>query len=361
MSRLFVANLNFERQIAGDRRNLPLDVHRRSAELAACWLPLCQPGDAVWCSSSVPKTFWIGMAELGLSLVRGVDDAAAVPPNLALVPWGWTEELRRFGQQVRANVAAPPDGAVVRANSRRFACELETRWDVGLPGARAVTSHAELGETLRNVGPHARWVIKSEFSSAARQRIVGTGPVPDQNSAGWINKRLAAGEWLAYEPWVERVREAGLQWTVPPTGPPVLDGIAELLTGPAGNYLGSAFGLSVAERAVWQPAIEVQQRAVDAIQQTGYFGPVGIDAMLYRGADGVERLRPLQDINARWTMGRLALEWQRILPAGVWRHGTAAEFAERSLLKPTLIRTSPDIVGGQPAQTATWLEPQGVY
>ncbi|OYW15327.1 MAG: hypothetical protein B7Z55_15100, partial [Planctomycetales bacterium 12-60-4] len=51
--------------------------------------------------------------------------------------------------------------------------------------------------------------------------------------------------------------------------------------------------------------------AGNELQAAGYFGPVGIDAMWYRDANGKLACRPLQDINARWTMGRLALGWRR--------------------------------------------------
>jgi hypothetical protein len=42
----------------------------------------------------------------------------------------------------------------------------------------------------------------------------------------------------------------------------------------------------------------------------------------YRDPAGHERLRPLQDLNARFTMGRLTLAWRDWLPAGwsgAWR------------------------------------------
>ena len=58
----------------------------------------------------------------------------------------------------------------------------------------------------------------------------------------------------------------------------------------------------------------------------GDFSPLGLDAMRHRVPGGAVRTRCLQDINARWTMGRLALGLRRfphLLPLtdGVFRPG----------------------------------------
>ncbi len=356
MPRLFFANLHFERQIAHDRQTLPVGLEERAGELAACWLPVCEQGDWVWCPRPVPQSFWERMSALGLPLVRSASDIADVAAGLEFVPWGWNSVVERFARQVAARIGAPSLDAVRRANSRRIAAEFEQRWNCGLERTQVVTSLTVLQSVLRAVRPDERWVLKTEFSSAARERIVCTGPAPDPTSAGWIRKRLAAGEWLCFEPWVERIEEAGIQWTVPKAGAPRLEGVTTLLTDALGQYEGSVFGLTGEVLARWEPAIEVTRHAVDQLQQFGYFGPVGIDAMRYRSADGGEFLRPLQDINARWTMGRLALGWQRVMPRGTWRHGTIEEFRERERIVDGIVRTSAETVGDRPARIATWLE-----
>jgi hypothetical protein len=155
---------------------------------------------------------------------------------------------------------------------------------------------------------------------------------------------------------VERIDEAGLQWTVPKTGAPILEGVTTLLTDVLGQYEGSVFGLTGEALARWESAIESTRRAVEELAQLGYFGPVGIDALRYRDANGDERIRALQDINARWTMGRLALGWQRIMTHGTWRHGTIAEFRERGQIVNGIVRTSPETVGNRAARLATWIE-----
>lgn len=357
MPRLFVTNLHFEQQIAGDRQTLPVELEQRTADLSASWLAIADPGDAIWCPRPIAESFWRAMAAQGLPLVQGQSDAAAVPGGLELVPWGWSGAAERFARSVGARCHAPPAFAVATANSRRFAFELEQQWGMGLARAAAVSTISELDDALRTIGPDERWVLKAEFSAAARQRIVCTGRTPDATSAGWIRKRLAAGAWLIFEPWVERVAEAGVQWTIPRNGPPVLEGVTELLTDATGQYCGSVFGLGAPAWDRWGEVVDVTRRAAVEIQQLGYFGPLGIDAMCYRDAEDCVRLRPLQDINARWTMGRLALGWRRVIDAGVWRHGTPDEFAERHRANLNIIRTSPETVGDRPARIVTWLEP----
>jgi hypothetical protein len=107
----------------------------------------------------------------------------------------------------------------------------------------------------------------------------------------------------------------------------------------------------------------VVERAARRIQELGYFGPLGIDVMQYRAADGEIRWRPLQDINARLTMGRVALGLRRLLGPGEradWLHtrrpaGSAAvagtvQIASGDFPKGVrTARTSPLEVGGAPS------------
>ena len=44
------------------------------------------------------------------------------------------------------------------------------------------------------------------------------------------------------------------------------------------------------------------------LQRAGFVGPVGIDALVYRTSQGGCRLKPVVEINPRYTMGRLTLE-----------------------------------------------------
>jgi hypothetical protein len=315
------------------------------------WLAVAGDGDWIWCPELVETGFWSRMEVLGCARIHACGPGSPPPPGLDLVPWGWSEEIRRLAALQQARVSAPPQDVVRLANSRLFSFAPEAEWGCGLAGSTTISKLSDAEEVLTGQTPDARWVLKCDYGAAARERILGQGPTPSPQAISWIRDRLDSGGSLFFEPWVERVDEAGMQWDIPAEGRPQLVGITPLLCDHSGNYLGSRFGVDAHHE--WSEAIEISRRAVERIQRAGYFGPVGIDAMRYRDADGEVRLRPLQDINARWTMGRIALGWERVTPTGVWRHGDGHDL--EAAPRP-VIETAPRSVGGRPVEHCTWIE-----
>jgi hypothetical protein len=358
MPRLFFGNFDFDQQLADNRQNPPESRRRINAELAACWLAVAEDDDWIWCPEPVEPEYWERMFAAGHPAVHPVSETALVPAGLELTPWGWTDKAREFAQRIRAVIDAPPQAVVCAANSRRLSFQCETEWGVGIPGEVCVESSEQLFDAIRRVADDLRWVLKAEFSGAARERLLGRGPSLDVSTQRWAEQRLRRGQSLFLERWLDRIDEAGIQWTVPRVDPPVLEGVTPLLTDAAGRYRGSRFGIDESEAAVWSDAVNVGRRLALQLQQMGYFGPLGIDAMRYRDAGGQVRLRPLQDVNSRWTMGRLSLGWRRFVARGVWHHGPRARLRESDGVVRDGRVTSADFVGGRPTQHASWLEVQ---
>ena len=207
---------------------------------------------------------------------------------------------------------------------------------------------------------------------SARERILFRRSPPRTQDVEWARRRLERSESLFLEPWVEANAEFGCQFTVPPSGPPRFEGVTGLLTDAQGVYRGSRLLQPADEASSGFPdrsVLEVVERAVRRIQESGYFGPLGIDVMRYRTAGGEIRWRPLQDINARLTMGRVALGWRRLLAddeRADWlqvrlsadstsgRPGLPVAF-ETLPTGTRAIRTSPLEVGGRAASQAVVL------
>jgi hypothetical protein len=356
MPRLFVSNVTLEHELSPNRQSLPKQLLRLRSELSCLWLAVADEGDWIWCPEPVEAEFWSRMEGHGCCRIHVCGPSSPPPAGLELVPWGWSAPIRALAETLRARVWAPPQDVVTLTNSRTFSSDTETEWRCGLAGSAVVGTTAELEAALKALPSDSRWVLKCEHGAAGRDRLLGHGSLPPPQALRWIQARLADGGPLYFEPWVSAVREAGLQWHIPPSGPPRLLGITPLLCDRSGRFCGSCFGEDSEAHRDWSDAIEISRRAVERIQHAGYFGPVGIDAMRYRDSDGEPRLRPLQDINARWTMGRIALGWKRVCPSGVWRHGTAREFAVAAG-SHTLIQTSPNQVGARPVGHCTWITP----
>ncbi len=368
LPRLFVGNFDFEHRLADPQRVLPRRIEELNADLAWSWLALARDGDLIW----MPRLLREGEApaepdafphagtirgSAGASpsrpLVRFVTDWRDVETAVELVPWGWTDELLLAARVKRWQHPAVDPAVVKWANSRQTSTQFESAWSVGLPGAMVCRSITEVTNAVEALPEPWRWVVKAEFGMSGRERQVGQGSLWAA-AANWITRRLAADGVVFFEPWVDRLDEVGILFDIPSQGDPILVGVAPMLIAPGGHYRGSWFALSVGHDVWWTNAVFVARGAAEMIQARGYVGPLGIDAMQYRLSDGTIGVRPLQDINARWTMGRLAWHWRQRLPdatCGYWWHGpkTAFDAGEHLAAWPlpqppqTLVTTPDDV------------------
>lgn len=355
MPRLFLSNFDFEHELAASAGWNPSSALRRmNAERAMSWIAIAEEGDLIETPDPMPDSFWESLEGQGLPRVRGV----AVSTNVfargyTVVPWGWSRRTRK----ISGSNAIPSDASVRTGNSRRWSFELERQMGVALPGAARIERIEEFAAVVRrsasefgeSESEHS-WVIKANFGMAARERILGRGSLLTTANERWLQRRLQADGAVFFEPWLRCHVEVGIQWTLPISGngQPELQGITSLLTDKLGGYRGSEFSWDATVPTEWQAAVDVSQQAAVSLQQLGYFGPLGIDAAIYEDSAGNTHARPLQDINARYTMGRLALGFRRLLrpgERGVWQHGRHDECSSPVVRE---IDLTPPLIGSTP-------------
>lgn len=347
--RLFVGNFDFEHRLADPKRVLPRRIEELNADLAWSWLALARDGDMIWMprnSENVANLF----SPLSAS-VKHVIDWRDIETHVELVPWGWTDELLLTARVKRWQHPQIDPMVVKWANSRGTSAEMESAWNVGLPGAKSCTSLDDVTSAIAALPDPQRWVVKAEFGMSGRERQVGQGPLTTP-AVNWLTRRLSADGVVFFEPWVERLDEVGILFDVFSHSEPQLVGVAPMLIAPGGHYRGSWFAPPENLTPWWSTAVEVATRAACELKARGYIGPLGIDAMHYRLADGSTGVRPLQDINARWSMGRLAWNWRSRFPhatCGYWWHGPRTAFASDEHLAAWPLASSPtEIVTAPP-------------
>jgi hypothetical protein len=346
MPRIFLGNFDFEHELARHADKVSPAIPAAAArvrkvfggptgsDLSWAWLAIAAADDFIIAPGEIDVREFNPLAELGLPVPRFVHERHPIDEikGATLVPWGWTASAVALGALYDWDCPAPPIEVVRQANSREFRFDLEHEWHVGLSGAALVDSLDEIPDVLeKQPGRQQAWLLKANFGMSGREAIRGRGTKLDEKTRNWAARRLRGGP-IFFEPFVERIAEAGIQIEIPRDGSPQLAGVTPLLVDRSGAYRGSRFGCPANEIEVWQPAVETGLRAAQILEREGYFGPLGIDAMQYRDATGHLRTRPLQDLNARFTMGRLALGFTRILPpgwCGSWIHFGSRHLAGR--------------------------------
>lgn len=216
--------------------------------------------------------------------------------------------LRRSGAEVAPH---PSLEVLCRVNSRAFAAALgptlpSSAFVTDFDAARAMLEGAPaIGDT---------WRVKRAFGMAGRgQRVVAAGRLSDHDFA-FVRASLAEGG-VQIEPNVAIEREYAIHGMLsapvaaagraPIRGALRLGKVVEQRCDPRGVWLSteSLREPTPEELAIGARLAEEAGRVGAALSDAGYFGPFGIDAYVYRDAEGGLALQPRSEINARYSMG----------------------------------------------------------
>lgn len=276
---------------------------------------------------------------------------------LHLRPWGWSPETAAFlaplasMRQVEgvtawnerlARLYSKAFGAEVlenflRDHSAPWLCPADA---VGVVCSTTSQVTAVLHAILRPAGA-ARAVIKAQFGQAGRQQLRVTTPRLEERQQAWLNRVLQNQERVVVEPWLDRVMDLSMHLDIGATGRAAYRGWVRFLSDDHGQFRGAVISAgedgsmpaaaSAASASSAAPAGLPSRGFADLLGAlanhvgvsctgSGYEGPVGVDMLIYRDADRY-RLKPVVEINPRFTMGRVALHLAKSLApgcAGIW-------------------------------------------
>jgi hypothetical protein len=271
----WLLNLDAEYELASQDAHTPsARMIERMLELERALAPLFGPDDVVLADGSTVDRSYAGRA--------------------------WCPTPRAIARLTKAGAApvrAPALEVLRRVNHRRFCAELGQP----LPGARYVTTFAELTDVVRGDSPSGHWLVKRAFGFAGRgRRRVAAGAL-DLGAKTWLEASLRGGEGMQVEPWVERVGDYALHGFIAESGTVTLGEPTRQICDDAGAWKSTAVAtdLTAGEaRALHTSGSEV----AEALGGAGYFGPFGIDAYRWQHA-GALHFHARSEINARYSMG----------------------------------------------------------
>lgn len=255
-----------------------------------------------------------------LRLLPGCEQAELEPRSgVCLVPWGVTPSVLRLAP----GQGLPDPELVRRLNDKRVSHELELELGCALPGARVVGGLRELDEAVAEC--QGDWVLKHPLGVGGRERVTGKRGREYSQARRWAELRFQEGWTLLFEPWVYGRREYSFHFEIA-EAEAVFLGQCELVSDESGAFRGNRLD---AQRPLDEELLETVRQAMERIRETGYRGPVSVDA--FRTVCKERPVaRPIMEINARYSFGRLALELFSRVPKGWslhWWHPKARERA----------------------------------
>jgi uncharacterized ferritin-like protein (DUF455 family) len=345
---LYLFNPSAEIHLAANRVvELPTAITGLARDLETLPMFLAGRDDAVLVSAPPRPAFLATLRQAGFELPSFVT-AEQLDPNSPLRhlrPWAWSPDAEHILEPlIDRQSSLRPVATPARCYSKSWSLALARRWSVehnedwlggaGIVGAicrdvdEALTEIADLRETGDAV------VIKAPFGSAGRGmvRVVSDDELP--TTRAWIERVLAQQGEVIIEPWLNRVLDISAQISVrrPASGGRGADvrihGITRFVTDRRGQYestlLGDPLrGLSESlKMAVVGPGrgwrmFEHMERCArfvgQALYEAGHEGPAGVDALVYEEPGGGYRLKPIVEVNPRYTMGHVALRISRAL------------------------------------------------
>ena len=256
-----------------------------------------------------------------------------------LVVWGVTPRTTRLAESLGLVEHFPAVDLVRQVNDKRFSHALEQQLGIALPHSQVVESLEQFRSAVEFC-PHD-WVLKHPLGFSARERVVGKSRHISDSAWGWTRRKLSQHWTLLFEPWANQRQDFSLHFEVDRSGAVRFLGQCQLISDPGGVYRGN----SVDPTLVPKPqALECGHQVAGRLARMGYWGPVGLDA--FSGLLGDRPvLRPLVEINARCSFGRLALALRNWIPQDwchLWWHPGPAH---PKIPPPTPLPDTPTVPG----------------
>lgn len=349
---VFVFNPFAEGFIAQGRKFTPVKAQAQLAcDLANLPQFLARPDDVVLVRRRPAVEFLSGLKQAGFPLPEFVETdriAELAARKLGrLRPWAWgpdsedllaplfasvSAEARPAGECFNAGISELYSKAWSAAFLRGFLADgrgqhpwLCAETEVGV-AVDTLDAALEAIAAIRQRGHH-KVVVKEALGLAGGNAIRLWEPALLDAQRRWLSNALADGRRLVVEPWLERVADFSLQMEMGADGLKLV-GYTGLTNDRKGQFVSN---FAAPDHARKPPAVvvaclpeiidtagalhrffdEIRAQLEAELRRTTYRGPLGIDALVYRDAAGARRLKPVVEINPRYTMGRLTLELMR--------------------------------------------------
>jgi len=243
-----------------------------------------------------------------------------------LVPWYSDPGSESLADRSGQRYGAPPSEVVRRVHDKAFS--LRTARSHGcLPNLLAGTVTILEPELFADPEDAARrieatvacwpdplgqsFTVKPRIGTSGRGRVSGRDGRLQPSSVRGL-ARFADRGGAILEPWLDRRLDLSTQLWIDRSGAVEVIGTTVQILSPNGLYHGNRGRFRgpgpVGSGQVWDTEISTAaQKIAESAASEGFWGPCGVDSFVYYDPDHEMRLRPIVELNARFTTGTIAL------------------------------------------------------
>ena len=245
-----------------------------------------------------------------------------------LRPWAWSGDasdlLKPYEQAVSDRVPWQWREPVPEAwLSKEIGVRLEENLGIRDPTSRFCRNLSEVRDILKGNAI----LFKSPYGCSGKGHLITKSFSKEVQV--WAEKKIQLHGYIVAEPLLQRVEDFSVLYEIQ-DGEIECLGMTQLINDSRGQFKGirlaprfskmlspelSEFLFKEADFMAWY-----KEKIPSAILKllSGYSGPVGVDALVWRDDQGKLMLRHVIELNVRMTMGRVALELQKKLNPNGW-------------------------------------------
>lgn len=357
---VFVFNPFAEGFIAHGRAFTPAKHQAQLArDLANLPQFLCRQDDVVLVERRPSVEFLSDLKQAGFALPEFVELGAGRIPALEelaqrklgrLRPWAWGPDSVELLAPLLGSVTGEQrtdtnrfNAGVAKLYSKAWSAAFLGRWLKSVLVCEWLCGESEVGvsvatlpsalETISRIRcrGHHKIVVKEALGLAGGNAIRLWEPELLDAQRRWMEGAFDRGRTLVIEPWLERELDFSAQLEMGDEGLK-LCGYTGLINDRKGQFEANVaspnfarqlpapvlglLGESAAPPEVHDLFARLFAALETELKRVNFHGPVGIDAFVYRDVGGRVRLKPVVEINPRYTMGRLTLELMKQVAPG---------------------------------------------
>ncbi len=310
MTTLHIANTFFEWEL---ENAAPLDLAEAFAQHAVFnqlqFLPLlyASPKDRVLISNTADPLY-LSTLHFNTPSLYCLSNEEKIPIK-HIESWGPSLLIARWAKKHALNYCTPDWDIVKQVHSKQFSFEQGAK----LPQAKLLFNETHYEQWLSEI--KGKKVLKSCFGTSGKGHlIIDEKSNEEKRIFSFLQKEWNKNLPVIAEPWVERFLDFSTQWIIEKEGTLSYVGATLCKNTQRGQYESNIVG---DEELLFDSDIEFLEEhkhivlpVLETMKKRGWFGHLGIDAFVYK-QEGKKTLHPLVEINARKTMGFVALMIQK--------------------------------------------------